>query len=96
MRILSARTCMLPALMTYGWFVNPVTGHGGLPCIWRVFFGFECPGCGLSRANALLVHGFVQDAVASNCLIAPVWFVAIYSFLSQLLLLVKQRRQAHG
>jgi len=94
--LLSVRTLMLPALVAYGFLVNPLTGHGGLPCIWRLCCGFECPGCGLSRADALLVRGSFRDAVALNWLIVPVWLVAIKSFVSQVLTLIKKGRETHG
>lgn len=91
--LLSMRILLLPALVVYGFLVSPFTGHGGLPCIWRVGFGFECPGCGLSRADALLVRGAFRSAVALNWLIIPVWLVALNSFVSQLLTLIKQNKQ---
>lgn len=34
-----------------------------LPCPWASLFGIPCPGCGLSRAAALLVHGDLQGAL---------------------------------
>lgn len=33
-----------------------------LPCLTKKFLGFDCPGCGLQRSVALLLHG---DLVAS-------------------------------
>jgi hypothetical protein len=94
--LVSVRTLMLPVLVIYGCLVNPLTGHGGLPCIWRLCFGFECPGCGLSRADALFVRGSFGDALALNWLIVPVWLVAIYSFVSQVFTVTRQRRATHG
>jgi hypothetical protein len=59
-------------LVAYGFGVNPTTGAGGLPCLWKSCFGFECPGCGLSRAGAFLVRGEVAAAIRQNWLIVPV------------------------
>jgi hypothetical protein len=68
------RALIITALLAYGLMVNPETGHGGIPCLWKTLFGFECPGCGLSRAGALLLRGRVQEAARANWLIFPfVW-----------------------
>lgn len=72
----------MPALAFYGWIVDPSTGHGGLPCLFKLLLGFTCPGCGLSRADALLVRGELGEALAANWLILPIWIVAAGSFIS--------------
>lgn len=59
-------------LVAYGFRVNPINGAGGLPCLWKTCFGFECPGCGLSRAGAFLVRGEITAAIRQNWLIVPV------------------------
>ena len=33
------------------------------PCPWASLFGIPCPGCGLSRAAALLIHGDLHSAL---------------------------------
>jgi hypothetical protein len=38
-------------------------GLGGWPCPFRTATGVPCPGCGLSRACALLVHGDLRGAL---------------------------------
>lgn len=88
----SLRLGMLPGLIGYGLVVTPLAGGGGFPCLWRLLFAVTCPGCGLSRANALLIRGSIQDAVAMNVLIIPLWLVAIWSFLATLLTF---RREVH-
>lgn len=35
-------------------------------CFFRHFFGFECPGCGMTRALSALVHGDVASALRFN------------------------------
>lgn len=77
---ISMRTLAFPAIVIYGLAVNPTTGSGGIPCLWRLIFGVECPGCGLSRAAALLFRGHVHSAVEMNWLILPVVVIAIYCF----------------
>ena len=76
---------MLPGLLGYGLIGTPQAAGVGLPCLWRLWLGFPCPGCGLSRANALLIAGSVREAVVMNWLIVPVWAVAIWSFVAAIL-----------
>lgn len=72
------------ALLAYGLIVDPDTGRGGIPCIWKAMFGFECPGCGLSRAGALLLRGRLAEAVRMNWLIFPFVAVLMRKFLVEL------------
>lgn len=90
LRVLSLRALLLPALVLYGFLVAPSTGQGGIPCIWKLCFGLECPGCGLSRADAFLVRGDLQAAMALNWLIVPLWLVAIRSFVFQLSTIIRK------
>jgi len=62
---------LLGGLLAYGLLVDPETGQGGLPCLWRLSTGSDCFGCGLSRAGALLLRGRVAEAAAENWLIFP-------------------------
>lgn len=78
--LISGRRCLLPALVVYGTMVDPATGKGGIPCLWRLVLGISCPGCGLSRADALLVRGHFAASIAMNWLIIPTWLVAVYVF----------------
>lgn len=41
-------------------------------CPYRRFLGFECVGCGLTRATSLALHGRIDNAVALNALIVLV------------------------
>ncbi len=77
---ISMRTLAFPAIVIYGLAVDPTTGSGGIPCLWRLICGFECPGCGLSRATALLFRGHVYSAVEMNWLIVPLVVIAVYCF----------------
>lgn len=94
--LLSVQILLLPALVVYGFLVNPLTAQGGLPCIWRLCFGLECPGCGLSRADALFVRGWFREAVAHNWLIIPVWLVATKSFVTQVARVLERGGPSHG
>lgn len=90
-RLLSTRALMLPALIAYGLLVDPVSGHGGLPCLWRHCFGVDCPGCGLSRADAFLIRGSLREAIAQNWMIIPVWTVCTHAFVIDVLTFIRIR-----
>jgi hypothetical protein len=75
---------MLPGLISYGLLATPRADGGALPCLWRLWLGIRCPGCGLSRANALLIDGSMHEALAMNWLVVPVWIVAIHAFVTAL------------
>ena len=63
---------LLSVLVAYGLMVDPLTGSGGLPCLWTLIFQHECWGCGLSRAGAHLMRGHFTEALTINWLIIPV------------------------
>lgn len=86
----SIRSTLLPSLIGYGLVMTPLGGGGGLPCLWRLLFEVTCPGCGLSRANALLVRGFFHESIAMNVLIIPLWLVAIWSFAATFLTFTRE------
>jgi hypothetical protein len=88
------RLLLLPGLIGYGALFTALGGEGVPRCIWRLLFGFKCPGCGLSRANALLVNGSIHEAVAMNWLVVPLWLVAIHSFVIALPTLIQEAH--HG
>jgi hypothetical protein len=85
---------VLPGLFAYGTLVDPLTGEGGFPCLWKALFGFDCPGCGLSRATGFLVRGAVEPALAANWLIVLVVVVAAQRFWVGMLFTYRQRRLA--
>jgi|GEM_PF-1960791 len=63
--------------LAYGFFVDPETGRHGIPCLWKTLFGITCPGCGLTRAWAMLLRGRWHEAAGMNWLIYPV--VGVYA-----------------
>ncbi|HEX2187967.1 MAG TPA: DUF2752 domain-containing protein [Longimicrobiaceae bacterium] len=88
--VVSIRFGLLPGLIGYGLVVTSPGGEGGLPCLWRLLFAVPCPGCGLSRANALLVRGSFHEAIAMNVLIIPLWLIASGSCVAALLTFTRE------
>ena len=41
----------------------------GIPCLWHNLFGFECPGCGLTRATTNLMKLEFAEAFRMNKLV---------------------------
>lgn len=78
---LRIQAVLLGALLIYGFVVDPDTGEGGIPCLWKAVFSADCFGCGLSRAGAFLLRGQVTEAVAMNGLIIPVVILVAWKFL---------------
>ncbi len=56
-------------------------------CLVKNLFGFECPGCGLTRACSALAHGDVVSAIQFNSSIVVIGPLLCYVFLRELLLL---------
>lgn len=64
----------------------------GWPCVFREVTGLPCPGCGLSRALAALVHGAWGDALRWHAF-APVAAVAGALLVAAALLPAPARRR---
>lgn len=44
-----------------------LTDHG-IPCVFRMITGLQCPGCGMTRALGALARGNLAEAVGYNLL----------------------------
>jgi hypothetical protein len=44
----------------------PLHMHYGLPCLFKLVFGFPCAGCGMARAFLLIGHGHFLQAFQLN------------------------------
>ena len=56
------------ALITVAQVVAVRFGWPAIPCVLHAATGIPCPGCGLSRAGAALLHGDVVAATRWNAL----------------------------
>ncbi len=57
-----------------------VPGLPGLPCLFRAVTGFDCPGCGMTRACRALLQGDVGGALAFHPLVFfVVGFVVVHT-----------------
>jgi hypothetical protein len=51
-------------------------------CIHKILFNFECPGCGMTRAIYLTLHGLIKDGLYYNVAVLPFLIVVITYLLS--------------
>ena len=58
---------LLAAAGTVFFLVFSATGHG-IPCVIRLITGFDCPGCGMTRAVAAILRGDFSAAFSYNAL----------------------------
>ena len=64
---------ILVCVGTYFFFSTTLYALKGIdlciPCIWKILYGFHCPGCGLTRAFISLLELDFKKAFESNWLI---------------------------
>ena len=67
---LAVLVCFLGAATTV-WVMNPTGGGAfdGPTCIIKMTTGFDCPGCGGTRAFFYLLHGNIPAAARSHILL---------------------------
>ena len=72
-------------LLVLGWVAFNYFHHGGakvIVCPFRLVTGLPCPGCGITRATVLCLHGCFREAVALNLnFILAVGFIICGPFL---------------
>ena len=51
-----------------------------IPCLWKMIFGFHCPGCGLSTALISLMKLDFRGAFESNWMIFILMPLGVYYF----------------
>lgn len=74
------------AVLFFGFLLGiffPPSWLGHLPlCIIKLSLGFDCPGCGMSRAWVHLFHGHLRQAASFNVAVYPLSFIFLLSFLN--------------
>lgn len=76
MRVLSwSIVAALAAFTAYVYFHNPFEG-GVTLCTFHALTGLDCPGCGMTRAAYLLMHGHPGLALRQNPFIVVIPVVA--------------------
>jgi hypothetical protein len=83
------RILLFPVVLAY---VNlPLLGlpEFQLPCLFKILFGFECPGCGMTRALAAIFHGDFLRAIELNFIAFPAAIVLSCLFAFEVLHLAR-------
>lgn len=73
----------------------PPTLLEGAPslCLFVRLFGWECPGCGISRAMTCAMHGQIQQAVSYNIAVIVVLPIILTIAIRQAMDLIRSYRQ---
>ena len=61
----------------------------GIPCIFHKVTGWQCPGCGMTRAIAQLWKGNIEQALSYNVLCTSVFPILVAYFLYRIVIYVK-------
>ena len=70
---LAVAALVILAIIAFFSFVDPTASPYFPRCSFRALTGFDCPGCGTSRALHSLAHGHLIEAFGYN----PILFLAI-------------------
>jgi hypothetical protein len=62
-----------PVLVTAGLAVLLLFTPIPWPCTWRIFTGYPCPTCGMTRATRFAMHGDFASATHMH----PLWFIVL-------------------
>ena len=75
-RALVAGPALLAAAAVGLQVMDPLAGEG-IPCPFHALTGLHCPGCGMTRAAALLLRGDLAGALQHNVLLVPTLIGAV-------------------
>ena len=65
-----------------------ITGHG-IPCLFRVLTGWQCPGCGITTMLVCLSRGDLFGAFAAN----PFLLLTLPFLLAEILMEIRRSRR---
>lgn len=63
------KTWTIYYILTFGWLMFNYLYQGGaniIVCPFRLITGLPCPGCGITRATLLCLHGNIYEALILN------------------------------
>ena len=61
-----------------------------IPCLWKTFFGFECPGCGVTSSIIEMIKGNLQIAWEINKIIFLVLPLLLFYSIKEILFKINQ------
>lgn len=71
------------AFTVYVYFSDPFAGEGSVTlCAFHAITGLDCPGCGMTRAAWLLMHGKPLQSLQQNPFLFVI-FIAAYMLLAE-------------
>jgi hypothetical protein len=73
-----------------------VVESGPTLCLWKLLLGWECPGCGMTRALSHLAHGSFALAWRHNKLVVVVFPLLCFLWLGFVVRQVRILRQARA
>jgi hypothetical protein len=83
----------IPALFVLAYFYPSIPILNSLPtCGVRLFLGFDCPGCGMTRAFVSAMHGEIMESVRFHPLAPIVIIWLLYLFARELIQVLSGRR----
>lgn len=76
---LAVTAVMVVAISVAAWAVDPSACQWAPKCAFKTLTGWQCPGCGISRAAHAAMHGRWDEALAYNWffLVSIPYFVAV-------------------
>lgn len=90
-KVISIVLVLIMLLLGY-YFLNSLF-HIGIPCIFHKITGYQCPGCGITRALFSLIQGDIKKAFSYNQLIfflAP-FIIAYFIYTNYIYILGKRQ-----
>lgn len=71
----------LLAFTVYVYFSDPFAGEGSVTlCAFHAITGLDCPGCGMTRAAWLLMHGHPIESLKQNPFLFIIFIAAYMGF----------------
>ena len=83
---------LVPAAVLAAAFLLPAGWESSVPlCLVKALTGFDCPGCGMTRAFIFISHGRFADAVAMHPASIPAYAIVAGLALAGIVRIVRNR-----